>query len=68
VIGINAQACAMIIDMLSLDETAFALHVKSPAVELDNDDLDCCNSCITLLIRLQIRRKRTEPLRRRHSI
>jgi hypothetical protein len=58
----------MIVNMLSLDETDFVLHVKSPVVELDVDDLDCCYNCITLLIRLLIRRKRTKPLRRRHSI
>jgi hypothetical protein len=46
----------------------FTLHVKSPVVELDVDDLDCCYKCITLLIRLLMRRKRTESLRRRHSI
>jgi hypothetical protein len=48
-IGINAQACAMIndnmINMLSLDETDFTLDVKSPVVELDVDDLDCCYNC-----------------------
>jgi hypothetical protein len=49
----------MIVNMLSLDETDFILHVKSPVVELDVDDLDCCYNCITLLIRLLIRRKRT---------
>jgi hypothetical protein len=48
--------------------TRRGLHVKSPVVELDVDDLDCCYNCITLLIRLLIRRKRTESLRRRHSI
>jgi hypothetical protein len=58
----------MIVNMLPIDETDFTLHVKSPVVELDVDDLDCCYYCITLLIRLLIRRKRTKPLRRRHSI
>ena len=67
-IGINAQACAMIVNMLSLDETDFTLHVKSPVFELDVDDLDCCYNCISLLIRLLIRRKRIKQLRRRHSV
>jgi hypothetical protein len=46
------EACAMIVNMLSLNETDFILHVNSPDVELDVDDLDCYN-CITLLIRLR---------------
>jgi hypothetical protein len=50
----------MIVNMLSLDETDFTLNVKSPVVQLDVDDLDCCYNCINLLIRLLIRRQRIE--------
>ena len=42
----------------TLDEPDFTLPVKSPVVELDVDDSDCYNNCMTLLLRLLITRRK----------
>ena len=60
--------------MSGADQVDFTIRVKSPVFEVDFDDSGCCNSWITLLLRVLVGRKRARArdrsvgLSRRHSI
>ena len=43
--------------MSTFDELDFTVHVKSPVVEIQADDADCCYKCLTVLMRLMIERR-----------